>query len=139
MFHIAFSAEPAQGDLLATAIPVYWMMSKYGMAMLSVAFTVMLFGTLVETGAGVMQGVNERVDNYLTEHQRKPLNRWGHTSVALAFMALAMMVSSVGIVNLIAAGYGTLGWIFAVIYLLPLLSVGLWKLWQHKTDNLQVN
>ena len=139
MFHIAFSAEAEQSSLLASAIPVYWMMSKYGMAMLSVAFTVMLFGTLVETGAGIMQGVNERVDNYLSERHRKPLNRWGHTGVALTFMALAMMVSSVGIVNLIAAGYGTLGWIFAVIYLLPLLSVGLWKLRQHKTGDLQTS
>jgi len=136
MFHLAFSAEAEKGDLLATAIPVYWMMSKYGMAVLSVAFTVMLFGTLVETGAGIMQGVNERVDSYLKEHQRKPLNRWGHTGVALAFMALAMLVSSVGIVSLIAAGYGTLGWVFAVIYLLPLLTVGLWKLHLHKSDDL---
>jgi len=126
MFHLAFSgADPA---IMSEEIPVYWMMNYYGMGILGIAFTVMLFGTLIETGAGVLQGVNERIDSYLSEKNRQALTKWGHTGVATGFMALAMIVASVGIVSLIAEGYGTLAWSFCFLYFIPLLTVGVWRL-----------
>ncbi|MCZ6852306.1 MAG: hypothetical protein O7G86_00180 [Gammaproteobacteria bacterium] len=126
MFHVAFSgADPA---ILSEEIPVYWMMSNYGMGILGIAFTIMLFGTLIETGAGVLQGVNERIDSFLSEKAKPSLSKWGHTGVATGFMALALMVASVGIVNLIAQGYGTLAWSFFFLYFIPLLTVGVWRL-----------
>jgi len=35
-----------------------------------------------------------------------------------------MIVASVGIVSLIAEGYGTLAWSFCFLYFIPLLTVG---------------
>lgn len=126
IFHIAFTGA---GDSVATEeIPVYAMMQTYGMGALMIAFTIMLFGTLIETGAGVMQGVNERIDNHLKDKGRAPLGKWGHTGVAMAFMGLSLAVAMVGIINLIAKGYGTMAWGFFAVYFIPLLTVGVWKL-----------
>jgi uncharacterized membrane protein YkvI len=126
IFHIAFSTSyPEIGE---QDIPVYWMMNLYGMSLLTIAFTIMLFGTLVETGAGVLQGVNERIDGYLTERGSQPLGRWGHSAVALGFMAMSVAVASFGIKDLIDKGYGTMALAFLAIYFIPLVTVGVFRL-----------
>jgi len=126
IFHIAFSTS--YPEIEEQNIPVYWMMNLYGMSLLTVAFTIMLFGTLVETGAGVLQGVNERIDSYLTERGSRQLGRWGHTGVALGFMAISVAVASIGIKDLIDKGYGTMALAFLGIYFIPLMTVGIYRL-----------
>jgi uncharacterized membrane protein YkvI len=39
--------------------------------------------------------------------------------------------TAVGLVDLVAKGYGTLTWYFLAIYVLPLLTWGLWLLWHR--------
>ena len=133
IFHVTFSsAYPQVGE---QDIPVYWMMNLYAMGWLPIAFTIMLFGTLIETGAGVLQGVNERIDNYLHERGRPSLHRWGHTGVAVGFMALALAVASIGIKDLIDKGYGTMALGFLAIYFVPLVTVGIYRLVQSSTPS----
>jgi len=49
-------------------------------------------------------------------------------------IATAVLVSSIfiadrfGLVALIARGYRALAWMFLIVYVLPLLSVGVWRL-----------
>ena len=126
IFHVAFSG--AENNAVTADIPVYVMMNTYSMGFLTIAFTVMLFGTLIETGAGMLQGVNERIDNQRKENGRQPLSEWGHTGVAMGFMGLALAISSIGIIDLIAKGYGTMAWGFFAVYFVPLITIGTWKL-----------
>lgn len=126
IFHIAFST--AYPQISEQDIPVYWMMNLYGMSALSIAFTIMLFGTLVETGAGVLQGVNERIDGFRIERGSSILGRWGHTGVALAFMAASLAVASVGIKDLIDKGYGAMALGFLAVYFIPLVTIGVYKI-----------
>ena len=70
---------------------------------------------------------NERIDSFLLEKDKQALTKWGHTG-ATGFMALALIVASVGIVSLIAEGYGTLAWSFFFLYLIPLLTIEVWRL-----------
>jgi uncharacterized membrane protein YkvI len=39
--------------------------------------------------------------------------------------------TAVGLVDLIAKGYGTLTWLFLAIYVLPLMTWGVWLLWRR--------
>ena len=126
MFHVAFSG--AENSAITAEFPVYVMMTTYSMGFLTIAFTIMLFGTLIETGAGILQGVNERIDSQRKNNGREPLGKWGHTGVALGFMGLALALASVGIVDLIAKGYGTMAWGFFAVYFVPLMTIGVWKL-----------
>lgn len=126
LLHIAFCITGE--DLLRAEVPVYVVMNAYSMPVLSIAFAIMLVGTLIETGAGLIQGINERIDNQLIETGRETLGTLGHTSVAMGFLSIALGISSFGMIGLIAKGYGTMAWVFFVIYFLPLISVGVWKL-----------
>jgi len=47
---------------------------------------------------------------------------------AQALLIIAGVLSDVGIVDLIARGYGSIAWGFLFVYLIPLFSVGLYRL-----------
>lgn len=126
IFQFAFFA--AYPEILTQALPTYWMMGQLGMVVLLVIYSIMLFGTFIETGAGMLQGINERIDAYLIETRGAALGRMAHAIIAVAAIAISAILSLWGITNLIAQGYGTIAWGFLLVYVIPLLSVGLYRI-----------
>ncbi len=125
-FQIAFFA--AYPEVLEQAIPTYWMMGQLGMGVLLVVYSIMLFGTFIETGAGMLQGINERIDAYLVEKRGIGLSRTAHAVLAVSAIIVSAVLSLWGITNLIAQGYGTMAWGFLFVYVVPLLSIGLYRI-----------
>ena len=123
MFHLAFfAAYPA---VLEQAVPVYWMMNALGMTTLVTVYSVMLFGTFIETGAGMLQGINDRIEVYLTEKRGAGTTRAVHATLAVCAIAISALLSLAGITTLIAKGYGTMAWGFFIVYIIPLTTIGL--------------
>jgi uncharacterized membrane protein YkvI len=92
-----------------------------------VAFQVVLFGTLIETGAGLLHAVNERLAGVARDRQgRMPV--WLRPVVALALLAAGAALSRVGLIDLIARGYGTLTLAVIAVYVVPILTIGVWRL-----------
>lgn len=125
-FHVALIHTGP--TVLEQAIPAYWVMSQMGLTGLIVVYTAMLFGTFIETGAGMLQGINDRIDGYLLEINRKPLTRAWRASIAMLAILVSAGLSLLGITQLIAHGYGTMAWLFLLVYVLPLLTIGVSKL-----------
>lgn len=131
LFQIAFfGAYPA---ILSQPIPVYWLMDRLGMMVLLLIYTVMLFGTFIETGAGMLQGINERLDAYLVERRGSGLSRLAHALIGVLTIVASAVLSLWGITNLIAAGYGTMAWGFLGVYVVPLLTIGLFRIVKSNT------
>lgn len=128
MFHFAFFAGYPQ--VLDQAVPVYWLMQELGLTTLVVAYSLMLFGTFIETGAGLLQGINERVDVFLKEGGRKSLPRLGHAVIAVVAVVVSASLSLAGITTLIARGYGTMAWAFFGIYVIPLVTIGAYRIFR---------
>lgn len=126
IFHIAFFA--AYPDVLEQNIPVYWLLATFGSTAFLVVYSVMLFGTFIETGAGLLQGINERIDAFLIEKRGHGLGGGMHAAIAIAAVLLSAVLSLWGITNLIAKGYGTMAWVFFAIYIIPLLTIGAYKI-----------
>ncbi len=126
IFHTAFFA--AYPDVLAQPIPVYWLLGTYGTTVLLIIYSVMLFGTFIETGAGLLQGINERIDAFMIERRGTGLRPASHAGIAIAAVLLSAVLSIWGITNLIAKGYGTMAWVFFAIYIVPLATIGVWKI-----------
>lgn len=128
LFQIAFfAAYPA---ILEQAIPVYWLMGQLGMAVLLILYSVMLFGTFIETGAGILQGINERIDAWLIEKRDKGLSRGLHATIAVAAIIVSALISLWGITSLIAKGYGTMSYGFLLVYVLPLITIGAYRIFR---------
>jgi uncharacterized membrane protein YkvI len=124
--HLAFlSARPG---VLDEAIPTYWMLAQLGLPAMTIVFSIVLFGTFIETGAGLLQGINERIDAYLAEKRGKGLGPSAHAAIAVAAILLSAALSLIGITSLIAQGYGTMSWGFLFVYVLPVLTIGIWRL-----------
>jgi uncharacterized membrane protein YkvI len=125
-FQIAFiTAWPA---VLSEAIPAYWMMGQLGLTLLTALFSIMLFGTFIETGAGMLQGINDRIDGYLAEARGTCLKPIGRAAIAILAILLSAGLSLWGITSLIAQGYGTMAGGFLVVYVIPLLTIGVYRL-----------
>ncbi len=126
LFHLSFIG--AFPGILDAQLPVYRMFEQLAMPFLYACYLVVLFGTFIETGAGNIQGFIERVDGWWMERRGYTLKRYQHATLAGAALVVAGVLSDVGIVDLIARGYGTIAWGFLFVYLIPLFSIGVVRL-----------
>jgi uncharacterized membrane protein YkvI len=129
LFHLSFIG--AYPGILDAQLPVYAQFDSLAMPVLYGLYLVVLFGTFIETGAGNIQGFIERVDGWWRERRAEPLKRYHHAAIAGVALILASILSDFGIVDLIAQGYGGIAWGFLFVYLIPLFTVGVYRL----TDN----
>jgi uncharacterized membrane protein YkvI len=128
LFHLTFLGR--YPDVVAWDIPLFSVISQLAVTGLLGLYLIMLFGTLIETGAGLLQGLNERIDGFLTETRGTTLPKLGRAGVAVAAISVSAALATVGIISLIARGYGTIAWGFLAVYVLPICTVGVWKLWR---------
>jgi len=126
LLHISFVTQDP--SILGAELPVYEVFGALNIQWLKFLYLVVLFGTFIETGAGTIQGFVERLDGWWMEREGGRLSRRVHASVAGFVVLLAGFLSQAGIVALIAQGYGTLAWGFMVVYIVPLLTVGVWRI-----------
>lgn len=131
MFHLSYAlGYPA---VLDQPVPNYWMIEQYATPLLLTAFVVALFGTLVQTGAGMIHGVIERLEAYSATRD-KSLGRWSRVGIAVAALAVSGLFGTLGIVELIGKGYALMGIGFALVYIVPVCTLGLWRLLRTDDD-----
>jgi uncharacterized membrane protein YkvI len=129
LFHVSFMA--GYPGIIEQQIPVYSMIGGLGVPLLLLAYTVGLFGTFIETGAGFIQGINERIDAYLAETRGRTLGKPARAAIAFAGIGASALLGSFGIIALIARGYGTISWGFFLVYVLPVTTWGLYRVARH--------
>jgi len=123
IFHLSFLGDLP--GILTREIPVFHMITGLGVGLLMAMYLVALFGTFIETGAGLIQGTIERVDGWLAEAGKVGLSPALRGGLAMAAMLVSAALATVGIVALIARGYGTISWGFLLVYVLPVMTVGI--------------
>ncbi|RLA26333.1 MAG: hypothetical protein DRR11_19975 [Gammaproteobacteria bacterium] len=53
--------------------------------------------------------------------------RWMRPAIAIAILVTAVLVAdAIGLTALVARGYGTITWGFLLVFVLPLLTYGVW-------------
>jgi uncharacterized membrane protein YkvI len=130
VFHFTFMADPAS---LAERLPTYFMIGKLASPWLMAAYIVVLFAMIIQTCAGLLQGVIERLDAWLLERRGRKGGRLAHSILSGAVLLVSLLLASFGITALVAKGYGNMAWGYLVIYMIPLLTVGIFRIWR-RTD-----
>jgi uncharacterized membrane protein YkvI len=126
VFFVAMLAQYPQ--ILDAAIPLQTLLHALDVPWLTVGMQVAIFGTLVQTGIGVLHGFNERLLGARADSGAISIRQVRLiTSVALALVAM-LLATRVGLIDLIAKGYGLLAWVIIAIYAMPLLTVGAWRI-----------
>jgi uncharacterized membrane protein YkvI len=126
LFHISYAAGyPA---VLEQPVPNYWMMSNFTSPLLLGVFLMALLGTLVETGAGLVQGLIERISAVVKPGADETLSHPARAAIAVFTLALGGLLGSLGIVSLVAKGYSALSLGFALVYIIPVCTLGVAKI-----------
>ena len=118
----AIAGEPLPSDYLLARLDQPWF--RY-------LFQVMIFAALLESGTGAVHAVNERISTVWQARTQAPLGARARGAVALALLVTCMLIADrVGLVALIANGYRVLAYVLIAVYVVPLLTVGVWRLWK---------
>jgi uncharacterized membrane protein YkvI len=125
LFYIAILGQ--YPEVVAEEIPAVFVIQKTGLFALLVVFLIMLVGTLIETGTGFIHAVNERIQSAF-QARNKLFPDWQRPVIAVAMLLVSLGLSTFGIIDLIAKGYGLISWGIFVIYFVPLMTVGMRKI-----------
>jgi uncharacterized membrane protein YkvI len=114
-------------SIMDATVPANVLLELLGSRSLQIVFQLILFGTLVETGAGLIHAFNERISGLQADNSTD-MARWVRPAVAIGLLAVGTFISRFGLIDLIARGYGTLTIGFIVVYVVPVLTLGVMKI-----------
>jgi len=83
---------------------------------------------MIETGTGFIHAVNERLNSYMLDKKGKEISKKLRGIVGFVMAFLGLLISSFGLISLIAKGYGTISWGFFILHGVALFTIGLYKI-----------
>ena len=113
LFHLSYQRD--SGDVFLANLPNYYMVTNYGGAALVLFFSVALVGTLIETVLGLVQGIIERLE-HAKDQALSPLVK---SIIVFVLLSSGALAGKIGVVSLIAKGYGTLSVGLFLVYVVP--------------------
>ncbi len=119
-------------EIGAVTLPSDFLLQRLELPPFRYLFQLMIFAALLESGTGAVHAVNERIGNAWQRRHGAPLGRGARLAIALVILIACMFLAQrFGLVRLIANGYRALAALFLLVYVLPLLTVGLFRLWRR--------
>lgn len=114
-------------EINAAPLPVTAVLEQLQVPALALLIQLVILGALIKTGVGLLHGLNERIARHY-EDRRQAMPRLLRPIVALVATVIAAYVANaVGLINLIGQGYRYSSAYFLLVFLLPLLTIGLWR------------
>ena len=118
-------------DTSVLAAPVPWlvmMAADKAPSWLFLFFGLVMGWTLIETATGMIHAMLGRIDKGLADSGRPAMARSRRAVLTIAILAASAVLAKFGIIDLIAKGYNALSYAIIVLLLVPLLTVGLYKI-----------
>lgn len=113
----------------AETLPSDFLLRQMAMPWFHILFQVMIFAALLESGAGAVHAINERISGAVESRGRQPLSPQARAIVGAVILTGCMFVAGeIGLVDLIASGYRFLAWLFLAVFVVPLITIGTWRL-----------
>lgn len=115
-------------SILGAPVPWLVMLQSVSNSMVPVlVFGVVAGWTLIETATGMIHALLERCDQAMIDADKPALSAKMRGLITAGILIMAILFSKIGIIDLIGKGYSMISYGFMIIYLLPLLTVGLYK------------
>ena len=121
-------------------LPSDYLLGQLGNPAFHLLFQLMIFAALLESGTGAVHAVNERIAKAWHIRRGRVLASPARLGIALALLVLCMLLADrFGLVALIANGYRALAYLFLGVYVLPLLTIGVLRLWRSRQPVTEVS
>jgi uncharacterized membrane protein YkvI len=116
-------------EIAGVTLPSDFLLQRLDLPLFRYLFQIMIFAALLESGTGAVHAINERIDKVWRRRRQEPLGRGARLAIALAILAGCMLVAErFGLVTLIAKGYRALAVLILLVYVLPLITIGIVRL-----------
>ena len=110
-------------------LPSDFLLRQMRVPLFHLLFQLMIFAALLESGVGAVHSINERIATVLHDRRGRTLGMPARIAIAAALLLGCIFVADrFGLVALIAHGYRALAALFLVVYVLPLLTLGVVRL-----------
>jgi uncharacterized membrane protein YkvI len=126
LFFLALGAfDP---EIRTQTVPVEYLLSKLDMPVFRLSFLTVMALTLLGTCCALIHALNERVAQGFVAAGR-PFPGWARAAIAAATLISSVFVADrIGLVALVDRGYGILAWIFIAVFMIPILTFGVWRI-----------
>lgn len=122
---MAFYPDP---DVLGATVPWLVMLDRIGGIAVVTLFSFVVGWTLIETATGIVHAIVERMRAHALEAGRSPLTSTQNALFATGMLIISVGLSRIGIVDLIAKGYSAMAYGMIVVYIIPLMTVGVFRI-----------
>ncbi len=132
LFFVAMMAfYPSIG---AETLPSDFLLRQMAVPGFHILFQLMIFAALLESSVGAIHAINERVSGVVEARGRPAIGMRARALIGTVVLVGCMFVAArVGLVDLIASGYRFLAWLFLATFVVPLITIGTWRLLRPAT------
>jgi uncharacterized membrane protein YkvI len=110
-------------------LPADYMLQRLNAPALRALFELMVFTALLESATGAIHACNERTAQTYRVAYGRDLPRSARLALTCVVLAVSVFLAArIGLVTLIARGYSWLALAILLIYVLPLITLGTWRL-----------
>ncbi|MCL6699687.1 hypothetical protein LZ496_12960 [Sphingomonas sp. NSE70-1] len=125
-------------DIASATLPSDFMLQRLEMPLFHLLFQLMIFSALLESGASSVHAINERIAKAVRIRRGSELSHRARLVIALALLIFCMFLADrFGLVALIATGYRALAYILLAVFVLPLMTFGVWRLWKNQKTSVE--
>jgi uncharacterized membrane protein YkvI len=108
-------------DVLQRELPIFWILERNGQDQVLYVYMLMLVVTFCATIIGLLQGLLTRIDAVFVSTGRGKISHTQSLLFSMVMIVSSLILSSVGLVALVARGYSILAYCILAIYIAPLL------------------
>jgi uncharacterized membrane protein YkvI len=114
----------------AETLPSDFLLQRLNFPAFHYLFQLMIFLALLESGTGCVHAFNERIAQAYAARKGGSLSKAARLWITGALLLGSIFLAArFGLVTLIASGYRYLAYMFLVVFVLPVMTVGLWQLY----------
>lgn len=113
----------------AEALPSDFLLRRLNFPAFHYLFQLMIFLALLESGSGCVHAFNERIAEAYAARKGGSLSKAARLLITGALLLGSIFLAArFGLVTLIARGYTALAYMFLAVFVLPVMTIGLWQL-----------
>ncbi|HEY0335679.1 MAG TPA: hypothetical protein VGC74_18580 [Stenotrophomonas sp.] len=113
------------------ALPSDFILRQLRLPLFHLLFQAMIFSALLESATAAVHAANERVAALWQRRRGRELASSGRLGIAAVLLVGSIFIADrFGLVALIAEGYRGLAYLFLAVYVLPVATLGAWRLWR---------
>ena len=120
-------------QIVSAPVPMHFLLERLNIPVFHALFLLVVLTALIGTGAALIHAVNERIAAAGWKWTGT-LSRPARAANAIVLMLISTVVAArAGLVALVAQGYGIITYGFILVFMLPVLTVGVWRItrrWQ---------